>query len=137
MYIILLYILCALVCTNLMDTVYIVLNHISTAQPFIRVSPGIVTVNQTNIARLVCTAQGNPLPNITWTGPSTDFTTSVSFGSNFTVTSTLTISSANRSQHEGGYTCTAENGVGPVVAEDNFASGNLIVQGQFVLSKYL
>ena len=100
-----------------------------TAQPFIRMSPGNVTVNQTNEAMMMCMAQGNPLPNITWTGPSTDFTTSDSFGANFTVTSTLFISSANRSQHEGEYVCTAENGIGQVVIEDNFASGHLIVQG--------
>ena len=83
------------------------------AQPFIRGPPVDLTVNQSHQATFSCTAQGNPVPTISWTGPSTNFTTEVTPGANFTVLSVLTIDSAVRAVHEGLYTCSASNGVEP------------------------
>ena len=95
------------------------------AQPFIRGSPVDLTVNQSRQATFSCTAQGNPVPTISWTGPSANFTTEVTPGANFTVLSVLTIDSAVRAVHEGLYTCSASNGVGP----SPNSSAALTVQG--------
>ena len=95
------------------------------AQPFIRGPPVDLTVNQSRQATFSCTAQGNPVPTISWTGPSANFTTEVTPGANFTVLSVLTIDSAVRVVHEGLYTCSASNGVGP--SPNNNAA--LTVQG--------
>ena len=95
------------------------------AQPFIRDPPVDLTVNQSSQATFSCTAQGNPVPTISWTGPSTNFTTEVTPGGNFTVWSVLMIDSAVTAVHKGLYTCTASNGVGP--SPNNSAA--LTVQG--------
>ena len=95
------------------------------AQPFIRGPPMDLTVNQSSQATFSCTAQGNPVPTISWTGPSANFTTEVAPGVNFTVLSVLTIDSAVRAVHEGLYTCSASNGVGPSPS----SSAVLTVQG--------
>ena len=95
------------------------------AQPFIRGPPVDVTVNQSQQATFSCSAQGNPVPTISWTGPSANFTTEVTPGANFTVLSVLTINSAVRAVHEGLYTCRARNSVGP--SPNNNAA--LTVQG--------
>ena len=94
-----------------------------------------LTVNQSRQATFNCTAQGNPVPNISWTGPSTNlttevtpganFTTEVPPGANFTVLSVLTIDSAMGAVHEGPYTCSASSGVGPSPS----SSAALTVQG--------
>ena len=84
-----------------------------------------LTVNQSCQATFSCTTQGNPVPNISWTGPSTNFTTEATPGANFTVLSMLTIDSAVREDHEGPYTCSASNGVGPSPS----SSAALTVQG--------
>ena len=95
------------------------------AQPFIRDPPVNLTVNQSSPATFSCTAQGNPVPIISWTGPSTNFTTEDTPGANFTVSSVLTIDSTVRALHEGVYTCSASNGVGPSPS----SSATLTVQG--------
>ena len=95
------------------------------AQPFIRGPPVDLTVNQSSPATFSCTAQGNPVPTISWTGPSDNFTTEDTPGANFTVLSVLTIDSAVRALHEGLYTCSASNGVGP----SPNSSATLTVQG--------
>ena len=95
------------------------------AQPFIRGPPMDLTVNQSRQATFSCTAQGNPVPTISWTGPSANVTTEVTPGANFTVLSVLTIDSAVRAVHEGLYTCSASNGVGPSPS----SSAALTVQG--------
>ena len=95
------------------------------AHPFIRDPPVDLTVNQSSPATFSCTAQGNPVPTISWTGPSTNFTTEDTPGANFTVSSVLTIDSAVRALHEGVYTCSASNGVGPSPS----SSATLTVQG--------
>ena len=95
------------------------------AQPFIRGPPVDLTVNQSSQATFSCTAQGNPVPTISWTGPSANFTTEVIPAANFTVLSVLTIDSAVREDHEGLYTCSASNGVGPSPS----SSAALTVQG--------
>ena len=95
------------------------------AQPFIRDPPVDLTVNQSSPATFSCTAQGNPVPIISWTGPSANFTTEDSPGANFTVSSVLIIDSAVRALHEGVYTCSASNGVGPSPS----SSATLTVQG--------
>lgn len=82
-------------------------------------------MNQSSQATFSCTAQGNPVPTISWTGPSTNLTTEVTPGANFTVLSVLTIDSAVRAVHEGPYTCSASNGVGPSPS----SSAALTVQG--------
>ena len=94
-------------------------------QPFIRDPPVNLTVNQSSPATFSCIAQGNPVPTISWTGPSASFTTEVTPGANFTVLSVLTIDSAVRALHEGAYTCSASNGVGP----SPNSSAALTVQG--------
>ena len=95
------------------------------AQPFIQGPPVNLTVNQSRQATFSCTAQGNPVPTIFWTGPSVNFTTEVTPGANFTVLSVLTIDSAVRAVHEGTYTCSASNGVDPSAN----SSAALTVQG--------
>ena len=95
------------------------------AQPFIRDPPVDLTVNQSSPATFNCTAQGNPVPTISWTGPSANLTTEDTPGTNFTVSSVLTIDSAVRALHEGVYSCSASNGVGPSPS----SSATLTVQG--------
>ena len=56
---------------------------------------------------LNCTADGNPEPNITWTRLSDNSTVSIS----------LTITGK---QDEGGYRCTADNGIGNAAISDVF-----------------
>lgn len=56
-------------------------------------------VNESDVLRLKCTADGDPTPNITWTKVS----------DNSTVFFPLTITGK---QNEGLYRCTAQNGVG-------------------------
>ena len=106
-------------------TASITLQHHSPAQPFIRDPPVDLTVNQSSPATFSCTAQGNPVPTISWTGPSANFTTEDTPGSNFTVSSVLTIDSAVRALHVGVYTCSASSGVGPSPS----SSATLTVQG--------
>lgn len=57
------------------------------------------TVNETDVVTLTCSAEGIPSPNITWRRVSDN--SSVSFP--------LTITGK---QDEGGYRCTADNGIG-------------------------
>ena len=57
------------------------------------------TVNETDVVTLSCSAEGMPTPSITWTRVSDN--SSVSFP--------LTITGK---QDEGGYRCTADNGIG-------------------------
>ena len=94
-------------------------------QAFILDPPVDLTVNRSSPATFSCTAQGNPVPTISWTGPSTNFTTNNPTGANFTVSSVLTIDSAVRALHEGVYTCSASNGVGPSPS----SNATLTVQG--------
>ena len=94
-------------------------------QSFLRALPVDLTVNQSSPATFSCTAQGNPVPTISWIGPSANFTTEDTPGANFTVSSVLTIDSAVRALHEGVYTCSASNGVGPSPS----SSATLDVQG--------
>ncbi|XP_068685530.1 fibroblast growth factor receptor 3-like isoform X2 [Montipora foliosa] len=65
------------------------------------------TVDEGDVVLLNCTADGNPQPNITWTRLSDKSTVSIS----------LTITGK---QDEGGYRCTADNGIGDVVFSDVF-----------------
>ena len=95
------------------------------AHPFIWDHPVDQTVNQSSQATFSCTAQGNPVPAISWTGPSDNFTTEDTPGANFTMLSVLTIDSAVRALHEGLYTCSASNVVGP----PSSSSANLTVHG--------
>lgn len=57
------------------------------------------TVTESDLVTLICRADGNPTPSITWTRVS----------DNSSVSLPLTITGK---QDEGGYRCTAENGVG-------------------------
>ena len=95
------------------------------AHPFVRAPPVDLTVNQSSPATFSFTAQGNPVPTISWTGPSANLTTEDTPGSNFTVSSVLTIDSAVRALHEGVYTCSASNSVGPSPS----SNATLTVQG--------
>ncbi|XP_068733596.1 angiopoietin-1 receptor-like isoform X2 [Montipora capricornis] len=65
------------------------------------------TVNEGNDLTLNCTAGGNPVSNITWTRLS----------DNRVVTMPLTKITR---QHEGGYRCTANNGIGNPASKDVF-----------------
>ncbi|XP_068734399.1 MAM domain-containing glycosylphosphatidylinositol anchor protein 1-like [Montipora capricornis] len=65
------------------------------------------TVAEGDVVQLNCTADGNPEPNITWTRLSNDSIVSMP----------LTITGK---QNEGGYRCTAHNGIGNVVTSDVF-----------------
>ena len=56
-------------------------------------------MNETNVVALICFAEGMPAPSISWTRVSDN--SSVSFP--------LTITGK---QDEGGYRCTADNGIG-------------------------
>ena len=62
------------------------------------------TVNETEEVTLNCSAKGMPTPNITWTRVSDN--SSVSFP--------LTITGK---QDEGGYRCTADNGIGNAASQ--------------------
>ena len=55
------------------------------------------TANEGDKVMLNCTADGNPPPNITWTRLSSD--------------NRVTFPLAVRRQDEGGYRCTADNGI--------------------------
>ena len=113
-------------CISLLPSLHLPsLSH--AVQPFIRGPPGSLTVNQSSPATFSCTAQGNPVPTISWTGPSANFTTNDTLGTNFTVLSVLTIDSAAKALHEGYYTCTASNGVGPSPSN----SAALTIQGMY------
>jgi len=57
------------------------------------------TVNETDVVALICLAEGMPAPSISWTRVS----------DNSPVSSSLTITGK---QDEGGYRCTADNGIG-------------------------
>ena len=65
------------------------------------------TVNKGDNVKLNCTADGNPSPSISWTRLS----------DNSVVTMPL---NRIRRQDEGGYTCTANNGIGNPVSGDVF-----------------
>ena len=65
----------------------------------INYTSGNQTLNETEILHLTCVVGGNPTPNITWTRVS----------NNKAVSFPLIISGK---QDEGGYKCTASNGVG-------------------------
>ncbi|XP_068733266.1 probable oxidoreductase PXDNL [Montipora capricornis] len=65
------------------------------------------TVDEGDVVLLNCTADGNPQPNITWTRLSDNSIVSLS----------LTITGK---QDEGGYRCTADNGIGDVAFSDVF-----------------
>ena len=62
-------------------------------------------VNEGSDLRLNCTAEGNPVPNITWTRPS----------DNSIVRMPLTNINV---KDEGIYRCTADNGIGKPVTKD-------------------
>ena len=57
------------------------------------------TVNETDVVEPICSAEGMPTPNTSWTRVS----------DNISVSFPLTITGK---QDEGGYRCTAENGIG-------------------------
>ena len=57
------------------------------------------TVNETDVVTLICSAEGMPTPSISWTRVSDN--SHVSFPLNIT-----------GKQDEGGYRCTADNGIG-------------------------
>ena len=65
-------------------------------------------MNESDTVTLTCTADGNPTPNITWTRVS----------DNSPVSFPLTITK----QDEGGYRCTADNGVGSPDSDVTFIS---------------
>ena len=92
--------------------------------PHIQDSPLDLTVNQSSQAIFNCTAHGNPVPTISWTGPG-NFTAENTARTNFTVLSVLTINSAVRALHEGLYTCSANNGIRP----SSRSSATLTIQG--------
>ena len=62
-------------------------------------------VNETDVAQLNCTADGNPLPSIRWTH----------VPDNNPVSKVLQITGK---QDEGLYRCTAENGIGNAATQD-------------------
>ena len=72
----------------------------------IHISPN-QTVNEGDNVKLNCTADGNPSPIISWT----------KLSDNSVVTMPLT---GIRRQDEGGYRCTANNGIGESVSSDVF-----------------
>ena len=72
------------------------------------------TVTVGDIVTLICTADGRPTPNITWTRLS----------DNSVVTFPLTITGI---QDEGAYRCTADNGIGNPAGRDVF----ITVQSKF------
>ena len=92
--------------------------------PHIQDPPLNLTVNQSSQAIFNCTAHGNPVPTISWTGPG-NFTVENTARTNFTVLSVLTINSAVRALHEGLYTCSANYGVG----QSSRSSATLTIQG--------
>ena len=81
--------------------------------PSITYLSGNQTVNQTDVVTLNCSADGNPVPRITWTRVS----------DNSAVTFPLTISGKG---NEGAYTCTADNSVKDSFSKDTF----IIVQSK-------
>lgn len=66
-------------------------------------------MNESDSVTLACTADGNPTPNITWTR----------VFENSHVSFPLTITGK---QDEGGYRCTADNGVGNPESDVTFIS---------------
>ena len=78
-----------------------------TAPPKIIRIPGNQTVNEGDNVNLNCTADGNPSPSISWT----------KLSDNSAVTMPLT---GIRRQDEGGYRCTANNGIRDPVSIDVF-----------------
>jgi len=75
------------------------------------------TVNETDVVTLNCSAEGMPTPSITWTRVS----------DNSYVSFPLTITGK---QDEGGYRCTADNGIGNPASQDVY----IIVESKLKLS---
>ena len=75
------------------------------------------TENETDVVTLICSAEGMPTPSISWTR----------FPDNNSVSFPLTITGK---QDEGGYRCTADNGIG------NPASQNVYICVESELTKY-
>ena len=73
-------------------------------QPTAQVIPGNVTVNQSDTITLTCLTSGNPAPNVTWT---TDGNQSVILSDDNKLDLVITSKTS-----EGGYRCTAANGIG-------------------------
>ena len=76
----------------------------STDQPTAQVIPGNVTVNQSDTITLTCLTSGNPAPNVSWT---IDGNQSVILSS----VNKLELAITSKT-NEGGYRCTAANGIG-------------------------
>ncbi|XP_068686489.1 neural cell adhesion molecule 2-like isoform X3 [Montipora foliosa] len=89
------------------DTKYDHVQLLVEAPPYITSISDNQTVNEGNDLTLHCDASGNPAPNTTWTR----------LLDNRVVTMPLT--NITR-QHEGGYRCTANNGIGKVASKDVF-----------------
>ena len=80
---------------------------IFTDKPSIRFISVNQTVNEEDVVWLNCTADGFPAPNVTWTRLSTNRIVSIP----------LTITGKH---DEGGYRCTADNGIGNPSTADVF-----------------
>ncbi|XP_068686488.1 neural cell adhesion molecule 2-like isoform X2 [Montipora foliosa] len=94
------------------------------APPYITSISDNQTVNEGNDLTLHCDASGNPAPNTTWTR----------LLDNRVVTMPLT--NITR-QHEGGYRCTANNGIGKVASKDVFITVHYKPEGITIgLSRY-
>ena len=78
------------------------------------------TVDEGDVVLLNCTADGNPEPNITWTRLS----------DHSIVNRTLTITGK---QDEGGYRCTADNGIENATFSDVFITVQCKSQLLFIL----
>ena len=122
-----------------------------TYNTYVFISPMIVSVAQvitlplmvtrTEELQLTCTAEGFPLPSITWTHNGTDIDAAVSSNIAITedtsmgieLTSTLTVTNTSISD-SGDYTCRADSSEFPAVTSDTVL---VLIQGQKFVYNYL
>ena len=109
--------------------------------PDVTLSPQAVTINQTGSANILCQAFGIPLPTLEWFYNDTEepisnstyytiFNMAEVNGSNLTiVASTLQVTDAVRSAHEGSYMCQATNDIDNLINTPDNQSTFLTVQG--------